>query len=337
MRGRIADLLGGPYPADRQACRDIFGPQFQTIAAVTAFLQANLRQGSVHAQLTTAQAGGWSVTSFQALYVACWLHHPVEKGTYLIDLSGLSLGQMTTLNTAFQQHLRGRKSSHLSGAGRSAGQGWAFMNGYQELLVQIETLKGVDVLMLKSEGHQVSLTGIIPHAASFVKKKFTGSGAQASASLNAYSNLRPDLVSGRAAENYAIPYEDLIKWLKLSGKMITIREVMYALFKKVKYPPNTGLLYTYFSNMDNANLGAVLRQYINAARNPGGAQFTGGGKVTVKMLASLSDMADALIADGNAANDRIFLEVRATGQDIDASLQYFYNQQDFPMPVFAVG
>jgi hypothetical protein len=78
--------------------------------------------------LTAATAQQWQLPTFQALYVACWLHHPVEKGTYLIDLSGVPVGQMAILNAAYQQHLSGRRSSHLSGAGRSAGAGWEFLS-----------------------------------------------------------------------------------------------------------------------------------------------------------------------------------------------------------------
>ena len=172
------------------------------------------------------------------------------------------------LRAAYQQHLSGRKSSHLSGTGRSAGEGWRFLRGYDELLVQIETVKGVTYLMLKSEGHQLSLTGAIPHAASWVKKSFTGEGAQASAALHAYANLSSD-VAARAAENYAKSYEALLGWLKLSGKMVTIREVMFALFKKAKYPSNTGLLYSHFTNQNNATLGAELSRYVRRGQGSG--------------------------------------------------------------------
>ena len=71
MNGRIANLIGGPYPADRQACRDIFGPGFQTIADWSNFLAAELVNGSVVSQLTAGAAPQWDVTTFQALYVAC--------------------------------------------------------------------------------------------------------------------------------------------------------------------------------------------------------------------------------------------------------------------------
>lgn len=336
MHGRIANLMGGPYPADRQACRDIFGPGFQTIADWREFLNVYLRNGSVESQLTTGTAQQWSVKTFQALYVACWLHHPLEKGTFMINLSGIAPEQITILRDAYQQHLSGRKSSHLSGAGRSAGKGWQFLRGYDELLVQIETIKGVTYLMLKSEGHQISLKGAIPHAMSWVHKSLTGEGAQASQALHAYANLSPD-VTARAAENYSKPYEGLLKWLKLSGKMITIREVMFALFKKVKYPPNTGLIYSHFTNQNNLMLGGELRQYVIAARGPGGGRYTGGGAVSAQMLTELSRMADVLVADGATNRDRVFFEVIATPAEIDTSVAYFVAQLDRPMPVFAVG
>ena len=336
MDGRIANLIGGPFPADRQACRDIFGPSFQTIAGWRGFLSVYLLNSSAASQLTAATAQQWSVRTFQALYVACWLHHPMEKGTFMIDLTGLTVPQMAILRAAYDQHLSGRKSSHLSGSGRSAGAGWKFLKGYDELLVQMETVKGVAYLMLKSEGHQVSLTGAIPHAASWVKKSMTGEGAQASAALHAYSNFSPN-VAGRAAENYSKPYEELLSWLKLSGKMVTIREVMFALFKKVKYPPNTGLLYNHFTNQTNAMLGGELGQYVAAARGLGAAGFTGAGKVTAPMLTDLSAMSVTLIADGARTRDRVFMEVIATPADIDVSLQYFIAQLDTPMPMFAVG
>ena len=337
MRGHIADLIGSPYPADRQNCRDIFGPNFQTIVQWTDFLDDNLRNTSVVQQLTTATAQQWSRTTFQALYVACWLHNPVEKGTFLIDLSGLTAAQLSILRNAFTQLLSSRASSHLSGAGRSAGKDWRFLRGYDELLVQIETLKGVTYLMLKSEGHQVSLTGVIPHVASYAHKVRTGEGKQASPALHAYSNLNGATVMGRAAENYAKGYEALLKWLKLKGKMITIREVMFALFRKTHYPPNTGVIYTQFTNATNAALGLQLRGYVTAASGRNAGAFNGGGKVTAKMLADLSTMADVLVADGTRNTDRVFMEVVATPAEIDASIQYFIVQQDQPMPVFNVG
>src|SRR5579871_5654644 len=29
----------------------------------------------------------WHAARFQALYIACWIYHPVEKGSYMIKLS----------------------------------------------------------------------------------------------------------------------------------------------------------------------------------------------------------------------------------------------------------
>ena len=127
MHGQIAELIASDFRHNQDIVRDVFGPSFQDISAWRSYLRATLND-NVSAQLG-APAPRWGVDSFQALFIACWIHHPVEKGTFMIDLAGLNVPQRGVVKAAYDKHLTGRKSSHLSGSGRSASKGWAFLNG----------------------------------------------------------------------------------------------------------------------------------------------------------------------------------------------------------------
>jgi hypothetical protein len=120
--------------------------------------------------------------------------------------------------------LDARWSSHLSKQARSAGDGFEFLKGYKELLVQIEG----DFLFLKAEGHRASGDGAISsvkHGWGWVRKSLTGSGNMASRELNDLVETRPHLgIQKRNAENYGKKYGALLKkQLKLRGPMITVR------------------------------------------------------------------------------------------------------------------
>ena len=78
----------------------------------------------------------WHSKRFQALYIACWIYHPVEKGSYMIQLSDKQLSNAEES----AKKLTWRKSSHLSGTSHSArgGTDFEFIKGYGELLVIVE-------------------------------------------------------------------------------------------------------------------------------------------------------------------------------------------------------
>jgi len=324
MNGQIANLLVSTTPTDLAQIQSVFGPNFQTIGDWRAFLRAQLNDNA--SAMLSAPAERWSVKSFQALFIACWIHHPVEKGSFMIDLGQLSVNQRGVIEAAFTQYCTSRKSSHLSGAGRSASEGWAFLNGYDELLVQYEATKGHPYLFLKSEGHTTGLSGILPHMQSWLHKRKHGVGKLASPSLNALASpvsVWSATVEERAAENYAKGYGKLLKKvLKLHGKQVTAREMMVALFQKTAFPapPNFEM------NATNQQLGLMLAQYCDQASlvGAGGIRYRAGGAISGDMIKDLRKMAQTLQADGNVHMHRVYREIRANPAVVDVSLEAFY-------------
>ena len=354
MQGRIAELIAAPWPRSREAVSNIFGPKFQDMDGFRSFLRVYLRSGSVTATLSQ-DSTQWTVESFQALYIACWIHQPLEKGTFMINLGTLSAAHQENIRVAHKKVLSSRPSSHLSGSGASASKGWNFLKNYHELLVQMEETRGTPFLMLKAEGHTTGITGIVPHMRSWLNKLATGKGNTANQHLKNYANLSPQ-VAGRAAENYGMGYEKLVNSLGLHDKLATVRELMYELFKKVGYPPNTGMGYQYFDRATNAELGQLLKKYIAAARQDGqlrslsnwssrvgaakavsqvpvvGHALSDGSYITDKALNDLSSMATALEQDGDVIMDRVYEEVRVNPLDLEGTLEFFYAQTDYGMP-----
>lgn len=317
MNGQIAGLITSTVPTDKAQVSSVFGPGFQTMGDWRSFLRTTLNS-DVSSQLR-APIAQWNVQSFQALFVACWIHHPVEKGSYMINLANLPVAQRQVIEAAYKQHCTGRKSSHLSGAGRSASRGWEFLKGYKELLIQYETTKGQPYLFLKSEGHTTGLSGIIPHMQSWVHKKKHGEGKQASAALNALSNpvsAWAGAIEGRAAENYAKAYGKLLKdVLKLSGKQVTAREMMKALFQLTQYQaaPN------FENTLNNQQLGTLLTQFCSTGVTPQRAQKS----ITMDMINDLRQLAQTLQSDGAVHMKRVYREIRANPAEIDQSLNVF--------------
>lgn len=286
-----------------------------------SFLRVKLAS-NVSAQMR-APASGWRTESFHALFIACWVHHPVEKGTFMIDLSRLVPTQRGVIEAAYKRHLYGRKSSHLSGTGRSASRGWHFLNGYHELLVQYEYTLGRPFLMLKAEGHTTKNKDLIPHLRSWVHKKKTGEGLTASEALRDLASTNA-LIEGRAAENYATGYKDLLKKvLKFKGKRITVREAAVALFKRTGY---TRFSPTAIIHGSNVTVGNALLRYIGEASHvgAGGLRYRAGDAITQEMLHDLRKLANSLRADGDVHTSRVYREIRVRPAEVDRSLDVFY-------------
>ncbi|VAW79453.1 hypothetical protein MNBD_GAMMA15-1805 [hydrothermal vent metagenome] len=315
MKGKIASFLTSTAATDRAQVKRVFGPKFQDISGWRSFLRTTLNS-NVSSQLSAAPAR-WSVKSFQALYVACWVHHPVEKGSYMINLGHLSTARRKVIEDACREHCYGRKSSHLSGAGRSASKGWEFLQGYKELLVQYESTKGQPYLFLKSEGHTTGITGIIPHMKSWVHKNKHGFGKLASPSLNALASpvsAWSGAVESRAAENYAKGYGKLLKKvLGVSGRQMTVREMMKLLFAKTRFPAPSN-----FATANNRQLGLLLARFTYA-----GSRYRLKGTITPDMINDLRRLAGTLQKDGDKHMSRVFREIRATPTEIDQSLAVF--------------
>ena len=318
MDGHIAELLTSGYRHHQDIVCDVFGPGFQDISHWRSFLRSTLNDNT--SAMFAASGWRWSVDSFQALFIACWIHHPVEKGTYMINIEDIGADQREVLKAAYKKHLYGRKSSHLSGSGRSASKDWRFLNGYKELLVQIEDTKGTPYLMLKSEGHTTGPAGIIPHLHSWVHKKKHGEGLMASEALHKLASFTP-MAEGRAAENYGKGYKALLKEvLGFHGKDVTVRDMIGVLFDKANYDMYAVSLPLTATNLD---LGNALDRYCQDAA--GGVQYRIGGRIDDEMIADLRSLAGTLKHDGDVRMPRVFREIRVIPQDLDRTLTFFYN------------
>lgn len=269
----------------------------------------------------------WTVESFQALYVACWIFHPVEKGSYMLQLGSASdYGNVRQAYDSLLKNggLQSRISSHLSKSGASAHKGWNFLSGYHELLVQIEGEKGgAPFLYLKCEGHALSGGGIsaLMHGLSWVVKSCTGKGKTASPELH---NLAKDSLSVelRAAENFSKPYAKLLKQLGLSGTMVTVDQVVNELWLKCGFPNPIPVQVTNNTHtLGRSMLGpqgfiAVFKKQKNELKK---------NKVTFndKLEKDLTEVAHRLVDTAVAYPQQHFNEIRVTPQKINQALQVF--------------
>ncbi|WP_160151710.1 hypothetical protein [Microbulbifer sp. ALW1] len=190
----------------------IFGPKFQSYGDFCSYFDEHFGQRhDIHA---TWKAKGndkdqWKTVDFHALYVACWIYKPMEKGTYFIRMTQ---SEANNVKAGFKK-LPTRKSSHLSKSGRSAHSGWNFLVGYRELLVQWQETNDRTYLMLKAEGHTTGLSGIIPHLQSWHHKNKTGEGLQANATLHELARGNNLPIIARGAENFSNSYKTFLKEL----------------------------------------------------------------------------------------------------------------------------
>ena len=335
MNGQIAALIQSRSESDQQIVRNVFRSRFRDIRSFRNFLKSTL-QTNVSSQLR-GSLGQWSIKSFQALFIACWVHHPLEKGSYMIDLSQLAESQRQIIQTACKEFLTPRKSSHLSGAGRSAKKGWEFLKGYRELLVQYESTRGTEYLFLKAEGHGTGITGVAPHISSYFHKEKHGIGHTASAALNTLVSSGNPLVTieGRAAENYANGYKKLLRdVLKLRGRKVTVRDMIPQLYQHAGFPRPTGDL----ANLSNREVGESLNRFCrhvgNQRARPASLMpatgSTGASDITAEMIKDLQSLAQTLIQDGDGQINRVFREIRVAPDVVDRSLTTFY---ELPPPL----
>jgi hypothetical protein len=324
MNGQIADFIRSQDNMDVDLKRQVFSARFQDIGDWRTFLRTHLNS-DVSSRLK-APTSTWRVESFHALFIACWIHHPTEKGSYMIDLASLSNGQRAEVNTAFESICTSRKSSHLGGSGRSASKGWDFLRGYKELLVQNDSIKGRPYLFLKTEGHTTGISGVVPHLKSYLHKRKTGEGLQSSPFLAQMAVNAPGLIEPRAAENYSKGYEALLKKLKLKGRTLTTRDMAEALFKATGYRPNGNAdVSTFVMVSSNQQLGNAISAYCDAATLVGarGVEYRANGMINGDMIRDLREVARSLVDDGATHRDRVHREIIATPAEIDASVATF--------------
>ncbi|MDI1431643.1 hypothetical protein [Polyangium sorediatum] len=317
----LVDLIKGE--SQRSDKDKIFGPDFQTPADWSKYLQDRFGDGSepVSALLRSAV----DRDGFQALYVACWIYQPLEKGSFMIELE--SLGQVRQ----GYDTLPDRWSSHLGERGKSAGAGFQFLKGYSELLVQIESVGSASsALFLKCEGHAAIS---VKHMLSFFTKKITGAGNTASKSLQAQGKDPESVVEPRAAENYSKAYEKLLKAVGLKPKdtMNTVPNVASAMWKYLAARESHTL--TAYStgggprdasavaNLRGVKLAECLDKLRGAATNDLGPK----DKLRVAVLAAKNDLdtIQANLKTDPAGTQRVFAEVKVTPRQLDERLRDF--------------
>lgn len=315
--------------ATREFAQAIFGPDFQSLTQWRSYWGA---RSNMATSVFRRPPALWTAAEFQTLYVACWLHAPVEKGSYMIPLTDPNRRQNVR---AAMGNLATRWSSHLSTDGaRSAGQGYQFLNGYSELLVQYEEIGGAPQLFLKTEGHPAAS---IAHLLSWVNKIRTGAGNTASDALHQAAAAGHGGLRLRAAENYDKPYEALLSYLNLKGHMHTVEEALPVILAKLrsKVPRLTGA--DVADEVERAQLvGAplekrLLARLIRETIIPSTSQpdVVIGRFVTVLMKATeaLLAIADGLESDASDATTasvpRMFQEVRVTFEQLDGTVGAF--------------
>ncbi len=208
----------------------IFTPEFSTARKWRDYMLDKFG-GGMTVNTILDKTSGWAASDFHALYIACWIFYPVEKGTFMIPLTAQ---QRKNVKSGYQ-NLDPRWTSHLHKHGRSAAKGWKFLKGYGELLVQMEgggkhTQEIEPHLFLKCEGHTAFT---VAHLKSYFEKKSTGKGAVANSALQELAKNQAMLgmdqglgITERAAENYSNPYKALLVAAGLTGKTKTVHEAV---------------------------------------------------------------------------------------------------------------
>lgn len=327
MHGAIGQVLKFSdmgAPTAQQMVRSVFGPEFHTARGWTDFLDRNIPIGSVETLLGRTP-GFWQRESFQALYITCWIFHPVEKGSYMIRLTA---GEYANVSGAYQSlvasgELQTRISSHLSKRGASAHEGWSFLQGYGELLVQLEgPALGPKYLFLKCEGHALSgAISTLKHGMSWVVKSVTGAGQTASPALNNLAKNSTSIES-RAAENFGKTYKKLHKKLGLSGKEVTVGEVVDSLWKKCGFPSSLPAQVT--SNTHSLGQAMLGQQGIIMVFEKQSAQLKKAGiDFTPALKKELTELAERMVAAAATHPQQQYHEIRITPAELTQALTAF--------------
>lgn len=314
-RTNRAYRLGLDIKMPSQPLLEVFSDDFQTPAQWLAYLRRHFGDDLTTQTIFDKPGARWTAEDFQALYVACWIYQPVEKGTYMIELDA---AQRAAALAAYNR-LPWRISSHLHGTGGSARNDWRFLAGYEELLVQMESAGKPNQqsdLFLKGEGHPVISKG---HLKSWWNKWRTGAGNMASAELNAVASSARYEVTPRAAENYSKPYKALLGQLNLSGKLVTVQDVVTALRSRLPLPSGANR-HVYPNARDRGSLAGELEQLADYA-----AIVIPQSTVTAAVIAARPDIDGVLasLRDRPASTDeQFFQEIHVNAAALDETLRY---------------
>jgi hypothetical protein len=315
--------------AHTSGIHQIFQTQFQTLAGWQSYWSP---RANAISPIFQKPGSSWSAADFQALYIACWLYQPLEKGSFMIPIPHVQQQRLTDA----MAKLPSRWSSHLSEKNaRSAGQNYNFLTGYSELLVQFESERGSPSrsLFLKTEGHG-SLS--LAHLSSYITKSRTGKGNTASAALHNLATQNQFGIKERAAENYEKPYEELLKYLKLPKAVCTAEDAILTIFRKLK----TKATPIYDVVIDEIELGifvgariskvqlatlvtAVIVPTINQPGLRQGKFITAVKKAETALLGLAECLVDDALDVTVAEVPRVFHEVRVTLEVLDTTVRDF--------------
>jgi hypothetical protein len=312
----------------------VFQPPFNTLAGWRDYWG---QRGNAVSPLFGSGAT-WTAADFQALYIACWLYQPLEKGSFMIPID--QRGHQLKVAEAMTK-LPTRWSSHLSKKGaRTAGQNYRFLVGYSELLVQYEQEHGsrtAPSLFLKTEGHGAAS---VAHLSSWVTKSRTGRGNTANDLLHRLAQNGEYGIKARAAENYDKPYEKLLKYLELTPTVCTVEEAVLTIYSKLTKKATlvyaedidesklaSFFIYPLVSKANQADLiTKVIIPTINQPNLEQGKFITAVKKAEPALL----EIADCLRRDAQdktlAGVPRVFQEVRVTIAQLDQALQQFLDE-----------
>jgi hypothetical protein len=325
MLGVIGSLIAASdagSPTARKRVKGVFESAFQTSNGWTSTFNNYIPGWNVNSLLARTP-GFWNRENFQALYIACWAFHPLEKGTYML---ALSQAQVANVRAAYDRllannELQHRVSSHLGGQGASAHEGWHFLKGYGELLLQIEEEQhGTPYLMLKCEGHPLEGgLSMLKHGLSYAAKRLTGSGKTASAELH---NLAKDSlnVELRAAENFSPRMEKFHGQLGLSGKVVTADEVVEACCRKIGLSLPNNLKHDTHS-LGRAMLGPM--GYIAVFQRKAADLKKQKVEFSAEIAAELKALAERMVASPTTHQRQYYHEIRVAPDELNQALAVF--------------
>jgi len=286
----------------------------------------------------------WHAAGFQALYIACWVYQPLEKGSFMIKLTPQQLENA-------RRSVKGmgtRTSSHLTAQSYTAAGGalkhFGFIQGYDELLVILQD----DWLFLKMEGESSSHP---MHWGGFLNKAVTGHGFISNEYLNKLPENNIYGIVGRAAENYNSKYEELLKKLQVpnkqgrmvslkeaKGKMVTIMDMFNALMREFDYREEAHskfrTTYGFFNNSSNINVDGAITELCSKGDNSGNRRLK---ELSIALRAAKNDI-KGIVESVRAASrrmpkhgnevdiDQIFHEVRVEPSEINKSLNEFLTE-----------
>jgi hypothetical protein len=316
---------------------DIFTDRFQKAQQWRDYLLTHFG-GTMSVNTILNRGDGWSAADFQALYIACWIFYPLEKGSYMIPLTS---AQRANVKGGYGK-LSPRPTSHLHKHGRSAGAEWKFLKGYTELLVQLEgggkhSPEISPHLFLKNEGHPAVS---VSHIMAYFHKLRHGTGMVRNDAIDRVvkeqAQLGIDLgISDRNAENYSKGYQKVLSALGLPGATVTAQAAVVEMFSQCRVAmankgqispalnqlvSGAGLQAPMAENgvggLDNAQMGAMIDQVLLPFSHAASGQGFSDSKLTKFFTAMLAAEADLkqLAAEFRA-------DAQRTGQE--RSVRYF--------------